>query len=147
MSTNTFTFTDDHLDAIAVMGYQLYEQGEFEQAKTMFEGLTAFSHYAGYAGLGALALSAEPPQLDEALSNLRQAVELNPNDATVRANLGEVLLRQGQLEAAAAEFGKSLELDPEEKDAGANRARAILAGLHTLTERYWEREKATTTVA
>jgi Flp pilus assembly protein TadD len=147
MSANTFTLTDGHLDAIAIMGFNLYQQGDSEQAKILFEGLTAFSHYAGFAGLGAIALAAEPPDLETAIPNLNRAAELNPNDPTVRANLGEALLRKGSLEEAAAEFGKSLELDPEGKDPGASRARAILAGLKDLTDHYWEREKAAASIA
>jgi Tfp pilus assembly protein PilF len=46
----------------------------------------------------------------------------------VHANLGETLLRQAKFDAAA-EFEKALKLDPQERDPGANRARAIVQGM------------------
>jgi Flp pilus assembly protein TadD len=55
-------------------------------------------------------------------------------DPTVHANLGETLLRLGRFEPAAAEFDKALQLDPEQKDPGANRARAILSGMKLVID-------------
>lgn len=127
-----FGLNKDQVDAMAVLGFQLYDQGRNDEARAIFEGLIALDSrsYFGYAGLGALALAEE--KLDEADTNLRKAIELKPEDPTVHANLGEVLLRQGKFEEAAAEFDKALELDPEEEDPGANRARAILDGMEVV---------------
>jgi Flp pilus assembly protein TadD len=134
MSTQTETFGKDQIDAIAVLGFQLYEQGKTRDAETMFTGLIAIddTNYLGYAGMGALALAEE--KLEEAVDYLRKAAERNPTDPTVHANLGEALLRQAKFEEAAAEFTKALDLDPEEVDPGANRARAILDGMGILVE-------------
>jgi len=136
MEKSGLTLSLEQLASIAALGYNLYEQGKYADAQIMFEGLTAVdpNNYSGYAGLGAIALANEPPALDDAIAYLRHAATLNPNDPTVRANLGEALLRQGNLEEAAEEFEKALELDPEEEDAGANRARAILEGMETVIE-------------
>ena len=57
---------------------------------------------------------------------------MNPKDPTVRANLGETLLRKAQFNEAAKEFEKALELDPDERDPGANRARAIIEGMQVV---------------
>src|SRR5215471_20684930 len=106
------------IEAIAALGFQLYEQGKVADAEAIFNGLIALdSHvYYGYAGLGALALAEE--KLDEASRWLTSAAELNPEDPTVHANLGEALLRQARVEEAAAEFQKALALDPGATDAG-----------------------------
>ena len=128
-----FTLSKEQFESIAALGFNLYQQGRLADAKTIFAGLTAFDQvYFGYAGLGAIALAEEPPQLEVALTNLRRAAEINPNDPSVRANLGETLLRMARFGEAAAEFEKALELDPEEVDAGANRARAIIGGMHVV---------------
>lgn len=130
--------TQEQVQGFASLGYNLYEQGKFDDAKKVFEGLTAVdpnSSY-GFAGLGAIALAKEPPDLDTAISNLKKAAELDSKNATIHANLGEALLRKAQLTEAAAEFHKAMELDPEKKDAGANRARAIISGLRVATEEY-----------
>jgi tetratricopeptide (TPR) repeat protein len=127
---NTFVgLTKDQIDAIAAMGFRLYEQGRARDASSIFEGLVALDSklYYGYAGLGAMAL--QEGKLDEALHYLTRAAELNPKDPTVHANLGETLLRQAKFDAAAAEFEKALKLDPQERDPGANRARAIVQGM------------------
>ena len=126
--------SDQQIQAIAVPGFQAYEQGRTEEAKTIFHGLTALdsSSYYGYAGLGSIALAAE--ELDEAVGLLRQAVERNSNDPTVQANLGEALLRQGKVSEATAAFKTALELDPDQKDPGANRARALLQGVAIVLE-------------
>jgi len=130
-----FGLAKQEIEAIAVLGFQLYEQGKVSDAETIFNGLVALdSHvYYGYAGLGALALAEE--KLDEATRWLTRAAELSPEDPTVHANLGEALLRQARVEEAAAAFHQALALDPEEKDAGANRARAILIGMRSILER------------
>ena len=88
--------------------------------------MVASDSYYGYAGLGAVALTKDPPDLDGAIANLTIATEMKPDSATLHANLGEALLRQRKLTESAAEFRKAIELDPEKKDAGANRARAII---------------------
>jgi len=131
-----FGLAKQEIEAIAALGFQLYEQGKVADAESIFNGLVALdSHvYYGYAGLGALALAEE--KLEEATRWLTRAAELNPEDPTVHANLGEALLRQTRVEEAAAEFQTALALDPDEKDPGANRARAILNGMRSILQRF-----------
>ena len=126
------------IDAIKVLGFELYQQGRMQEAGAIFEGLIGVNDqmYHGYAGKGAIALAEE--KLDKAVNWLKQALERNADDPTVHANLGEALLRLGRFDEAAAEFEKTLMLDPQQKDPGANRARAILAGMHAMIE---ERQK------
>jgi tetratricopeptide (TPR) repeat protein len=129
-----FGLAKQEIEAIALLGFQLYEQGKVTDAESIFSGLIALdSHvYYGYAGLGALSLAQE--KLDEAFRWLTRAAELNPQDPTVHANLGEALLRQAKFEEAASEFQKALALDPAEDDPGANRARAILNGMRIMSQ-------------
>jgi tetratricopeptide (TPR) repeat protein len=121
------------LDSIAALGFNLYQQGRMAEAEAIFEGLILVDDsFYGYAGMGALELTKDPPRLDRAATNLRRAIELNPADPTVHANLGEALLRQGKFQDAAAEFERALDLDPHGVDAGANRARAIISGMELV---------------
>jgi Flp pilus assembly protein TadD len=82
--------------------------------------------------MGAVALAKEPPALDDAVTHLTQAAKLDSTDASVQANLGEALLRQGKLDDASKAFEKAMKLDPNRQDAGANRARAIINGLDVV---------------
>jgi len=122
------------VEAIAVLGFQLYEQGKINDAQSIFNGLIALDSqvYYGYAGLGAMALAEE--KLEEAIRWLTRATELNPQDPTVHANLGEALLRHGRFNDAAVELHTALTLDAEQKDPGANRARAILNGIEAVIQ-------------
>lgn len=123
--------SDKQIQAIAAVGYNLYQQGKLNDAEVVFRGLTATNNKSpfGYAGLGAVALAKRPADLTVAHENLSKAAELAPDDPTIQSNLGEVLLRQGKFEEAGRQFHKALELDPDSRDPGANRARAILTGL------------------
>lgn len=122
------------IQAQAALAYNLYQQGKLQEAETIFRGLTGVNTKSpyGYAGLGAVAMAKRPSDLTTAYENISKAAALAPNDPTVQANLGEVLLRQGKFEEAGQQFKKALELDPNSRDPGANRARAILAGLNAV---------------
>jgi tetratricopeptide (TPR) repeat protein len=141
--SHMFGLAKQEIEAIAALGFQLYEQGKVADAESIFNGLIALdSHvYYGYAGLGALALADE--KLDEASRWLTRAAELNPQDPTVHANLGEALLRQSKFDEAAEEFQKALQLDPKAADPGANRARAILNGMRIVIQQAERQEAAT----
>ena len=129
-----FGLAKQEIEAIAALGFQLYEQGKVTDAEAIFNGLIALDSqvYYGYAGLGALSLAEE--KLDESVRWLTRAVELNPNDPTVHANLGEALLRKGRFNEAAEKFQHALALDPGQVDPGANRARAILRSMQILID-------------
>jgi tetratricopeptide (TPR) repeat protein len=124
----------EQLNSIAALGFNFFKEGKLDDAQIMFKGLiVADNSFYGWAGMGAIALAKEPPELEKAQMFLSIAVKRNPNDASVHTNLGEVYLRQQNVEQARAELQKALNLDPEKRDAGGNRARAILAGLNKLT--------------
>jgi tetratricopeptide (TPR) repeat protein len=122
-------FEEHELHAVASLASRLYEQGRVSEARTIFYGLIALDPalYLGYAALGAMDLA--EAQLDSALANLLKAIELNPDDPSVHANVGEVLLRQRRFTEASEYIERALALDPHHEDPGANRARSIIAGL------------------
>ena len=122
--------------SLAMIALNFYQQGKLNEADTIFRGLTALDDkfYYGYAGLGAVALAKQPPDLKTAYENLSKAAELNPNDPSVQANLGEVLLRAGKIEEAKKPLERAFQLDPGHNDPGANRARAIVGGLDMIVK-------------
>lgn len=131
---DVFAISDTQLQAIAAVGYNLVQTGKLREAETIFRGLIATDSksYYGYAGLGAVLLSTTPADLTGAVENLTKAAQLNPKDASVQANLGEALLRQAKFDESATVLKKAIELDPDQKDPGANRARALVSGLTTV---------------
>ena len=126
--------SETQIKAFAALGYTLYQQGRTEDAGKIFNAVVALDQnvYYGYAGLGAIALAKEPADLETAYTNLTKAVELKPDEPTTLANLGETLLRQGKFDEAAKVLEKSFKLDPNGKDPGANRARAIVGGIQMI---------------
>jgi Flp pilus assembly protein TadD len=85
--------------------------------------------YIGHAGLGAVAMVEE--KYKESYASLAKAATMKPADATLFSNIGEVMLRLGYREEADQILRFAVKLDAEGKDPGANRARAMLLGLHS----------------
>jgi len=131
-----FGLSSRHMDAFAALGLQLFRQGKVSDAAIVFRGMIALDDqsFFGYAGLGALALIENPPDLPLALSNLQRAAALQPEDPDVHANLGEVLLRLARFPEAAQAFECSLRLDPQMKQSGSKRARAIIGAIDLIAE-------------
>jgi Flp pilus assembly protein TadD len=66
--------------------------------------------WVGYMGLGDARL--EEGRVDEAISNFRRCLEINPGYAEAYNNLGNALLQKGQPDEAIVEYGKALEINP-----------------------------------
>ena len=114
------------LAAAARVAANLYEQGRAAEGRAVFEGLIALEphFYLGYAGIGAIDLIED--RLDSALANLTRAATLNPGDASVQINLGEVLLRNEEFAAAALCLQNALALQPSDDSPVVARARVML---------------------
>ncbi|MBS1795841.1 MAG: tetratricopeptide repeat protein [Acidobacteria bacterium] len=114
------------------IGAMYYQQGNFEKARTIFEGLVELdpnsaNAHSALGGLLTLQKMDEP-----AIRHLKRALELNPSQIAPYVNLGEIYIRQQKIEDAIANLKKAIEFDPEEKDPGANRARAMVLGIYQI---------------
>ncbi len=65
-------------------------------------------------------------QLDEAVARCRQALELNPNFAEARGNLGAILARQERFDEAVVQYRTALRLKPDFAEARNNLGMALL---------------------
>jgi serine/threonine protein kinase/regulator of sirC expression with transglutaminase-like and TPR domain len=66
-------------------------------------------------------------RLDESVADLDAAIRLKPNQYQAHTTLGQVLLRQGGLDAAAAAFGRAIACQPEANVlAGLYRTRSLI---------------------
>jgi Flp pilus assembly protein TadD len=117
------------VDVFAVLGSQCYEQGRYQDARTMFQAAIALDQncYLGHAGLGAVCLVED--DLDGALASLQRAYELNTKDPAVCGNLGEVCLRQSRQAEAVRYLREAAALDATHTNAFANRARGMLLAI------------------
>jgi tetratricopeptide (TPR) repeat protein len=69
--------------------------------------------------------------MEEAISDYRHAMELNPNNAYAYANLGAVLLLQGKFDEAIEVCEKALRLRQDQAETHA-----------ALAAAYWSRDRA-----
>jgi len=82
------------------MAYVFFQEGRYEEARIMFEGLVALdmNNPYFYRALGAVAQ--RTGKNDTAVRYYQRALKLNESEPEVWANMGEVLLVEGELERA-----------------------------------------------
>jgi tetratricopeptide (TPR) repeat protein len=118
---------------MAIVGFRMYEQGRYAEAKMIFQGLVTLDPQESYflTALGAVHLAED--DLDQAKTYLDRSIAVNPKELAAFVNRGEVALRQGKVLDAARDFMKAVELDPEAKDPLTMRAKVLAsAALETL---------------
>ena len=64
--------------------------------------------------------------MDEAISEWRKAIKLDPNDAGAHNSLGTALAAKGKVDEAISEFRKAIELDPKNALAHGNLGLGLL---------------------
>jgi len=130
----------DDLYAIADMGYDMYEEGRYDDALKIFQGLNALNHLDPYFHNMLGALYEMKGNLDKAISHLYASVTLYPDDVHSWASVGELMLErsaryqvEGNAEEAAEVFngavealGKAIELDPKGENPASLRARTLV---------------------
>jgi tetratricopeptide (TPR) repeat protein len=129
---------------MAVIGFSMYEQGKYDQAKVVFTGLCALDPKEGYyrTALGAVYLAQD--DLEMAEQALTDAIKLNDKEIASYVNRGEVYLRKGKILEAAQDFKKAVDLDPMNKDPLSARARLLAAAaVETLRNAQKEAQNAT----
>jgi Flp pilus assembly protein TadD len=111
----------------AMEGFELYEQGDYANARVIFSDLCEKDPSEAYyrTALGAICLAED--ELEPALENFNLALTLNAKDSAALVNRGEVHLRLGNIVEAAQDFARAVDLDPENKDPLTMRARLLAA--------------------
>jgi tetratricopeptide (TPR) repeat protein len=116
------------------IGAMYYNRGDLGKARTVFEGLVAMDPTSSDAHAALGALLTRTIENDLALIHLNRAIELNEKEIAAYVNRAEIKLRQRKGEAAVADLKKAIELDPQQKNPAANRARAMVMGIHDALE-------------
>ena len=116
------------------VGAMYYQQGNFEKARTIFEGLVELDPQSADAHSALGALLTLQQQDEAAIAHLEKAIRLKPEQIAPYVNLGEIFIRRQKLEEAVANLKKAIELDPNEQDPGANRARAMVLGIYQVIQ-------------
>lgn len=124
----------EDFQSIGEIGAMYYEQGNLEKAETIFEGLVELKPESGAAHSALGGLLTYKREDEKAMRHLTKAIELDDGQIAPFVNRGEVYLRQSEFDLAVADLKRAIELDPQEKDAGANRARAMVLGIYQAIE-------------
>jgi Flp pilus assembly protein TadD len=95
-------FSPDRLAQLTELAYLLFEEGRYEEARVMFEGLVALdmSNPYFYRALGAV--SQRLGKNDAAVRYYQRALKLNDSEPEVWGNMGELLLVEGEMERAVS---------------------------------------------
>lgn len=130
----------EELYQYADLGYDAYEQGRYDEAATVFAGLTAYDPTDAYFSAMRGAIAQKQGAFVDAVDHYRAALQVEPENLYAWANLGEALLHiageqriAGNEDAAsttmthAAEaLQKAIELDADGSDVAGLRARLLV---------------------
>jgi tetratricopeptide (TPR) repeat protein len=120
--------------AFAEIAYNLFEQGKYDQAQTVVEGLVISNPYDGYFHSLLGSIYGRKGMHEEAQEEYSIALELNPKDLASYVNRAEILLQHGEIEAALDDLKKAVELDPKGEQPFGIRARALAQATVSVLE-------------
>lgn len=128
-------YTLERLMKIAEMGFNQFQQGQYDSAERIFKGLTVIDpeNYYYHQMLGATFQRKE--KFPEAILEYSIAADLNVKDIVSVTNRGEVYFKLGIFELANVDFDRSIGMDPKNEDKWANRARMLREQIRLVKKR------------
>jgi tetratricopeptide (TPR) repeat protein len=120
--------------AFAEIAFNLFEQGKYDQAQTIVEGLVISNPYDGYFHSLLGSIYGRKGMHEEAQEEYTIAIELNPNDLAAHVNRAEILLQHGEIEKALLDLKKAVDLDPKGEQPFGIRARALAQATASVLE-------------
>lgn len=126
--------------AIADLGYTLFEQGRYDDAQTVYEGLVIGNPYDAYFHTMLGAIYAKKNMHEEAAEEYSIAIELDPKNISAYVNRGELLLQHGEFEYAMDDLKAAIDLDPKAENPSGIRARALAAATAAIIKEVLEKK-------
>ena len=120
--------------AFAEIAYNLFEQGKYDQAQTIVEGLVISNPYDGYFHSLLGSIYGRKGMHEEAQEEYSIAIELNPKDLASHVNRAEILLQHGEIEKALYDLKSAVDLDPKGDQPFGIRARALAQATASVLE-------------
>jgi tetratricopeptide (TPR) repeat protein len=117
----------DETYAICTMGHTLFEQGRFDDARILFEGLVMANPEEPYYHAMLGAVYGKKNMIEQAAAEYSVALSQDPKNINALVNRGEIYLQQGKIDQAVSDFKIAIELDPKSENPGSVRARALAA--------------------
>lgn len=120
--------------SFAEIAYNLFEQGKYDQAQTIVEGLVISNPYDGYFHGLLGAIYGRKGMHEEAQEEYSIAIDLDPTNLSAYVNRAEISLQHGDIEKALKDLKKAIELDPKGEKPFGVRARALAAATASVLE-------------
>jgi tetratricopeptide (TPR) repeat protein len=120
--------------SFAEIAYNLFEQGKYDQAQTIVEGLVISNPYDGYFHGLLGAIYGRKGMHEEAQEEYTIALDLDPTNLSAYVNRAEIFLQHGDIEKALKDLKKAIELDPKGEKPFGVRARALAAATASILE-------------
>ncbi|MCI0446673.1 type III secretion protein [bacterium] len=125
--TQLFQFHGNQIASLLLCGYNFFNHGRLQEAKNIFEGLSLLDPNIPYVSCVLGAIYQRLEKIDLAILHYNHAIALFPQDIVALTNRAEIYLGQGKFLEAADDLKKVIELDRENKNPSANRARMLAA--------------------
>jgi len=122
---DVFRLSDSDLTTLTVVGYELFNQGKFNDARVIFQGLNALGHEDSFVQTALGTIAARDGELDQAVGYFNKAIETDPEDMAALTNRAEVYLKMNCFDQAAADLRSAIELDPDDESPLSSRARVL----------------------
>ncbi len=131
---DVFKLSDTDLMTLAIVGYELFNQGKFDDARIVFQGLNALGHEDSFVQTALGTLAARDGELDRAIDYFNKALLRDPEDLTALTNRAEVYLKKNCFDQAATDLKMAIDLDPNEESPMSSRARVLAMVTRELME-------------
>jgi tetratricopeptide (TPR) repeat protein len=124
---------ESDLEALRALGHGYLENGRYDEACVVFEGLVEVDDSAwAHAALGCAYQSLHRPQ--DALAAYDEALSRDSREMTALVNRGELLLLDGRADDGIGDLLTAVDEDPAATDPQGNRARALLIATRQILE-------------
>lgn len=124
--SDIFNVNAQQYGAILMAGHTLFTEGIYDDARKLFEGLATLDSKNPYIHGMLGAIYQKIGQDEAAIARYSKALSLFPNDINSLTNRGELYLKTGKMQEAAADLKKAIGLDQGKKHPAANRARLLV---------------------
>lgn len=118
----------------AEVAYNLFEQGKYDQAQTIVEGLVISNPYDAYFHSLLGSIYGRKGMHEEAQEEYSIAIELDDKNLAAYVNRAEILLQHGEIMKALEDLGVAVRLDPKGEKPFGIRARALAQATATILE-------------
>lgn len=118
-------YPQEALKLISKYAFAQFKRGEFQEAETLFKGLSIMDHNHWYYRAALGAIYQKQNRYEDALEEYDAALELKEDEMSSLTNRGECRLHLGDREEAFKDFDSAIKLDPDGKNPWAKRARIL----------------------